>query len=197
MPVAAAVAPLAGAAIGAISGATNKRPPSLTPQQSTALNADLSAAQQTATGPVQIDPNQQKELFANNAQQLTGANAQVSHALASRGIAGNSGVTAAALENNSAQSSANQNNINLSLSQQALQNQQYNRGLIANLTNVKSTPGQSSFGAATAGAAGPLAYGLQQAYLKSQGQSGSSSPSGSPSFFDSTGTSQNDLQEDS
>lgn len=196
MPVAAAVAPLAGAAIGAISGATNKRPPSLTPQQSTALNSDLSAATTSATGPATIDPNQQKELFANNAEQLTGANAQVSHALASRGIAGNSGVTAAALENNAAQSSANQNNINLNLSQQALQNQQFNRGLISNLTTPRSVPGQSTAGAISAGAGAPLAYSLQQAYLKQQQQPSSAVP-GSPSYYDSTGTSQAQLQEDS
>lgn len=170
MPVAAAVAPLAGAAIGAISGATNKRPPSLTPQQSTALNSDLDAATKSATGPVTIDPTQQAALLDQNARSLTGANAQVSHALASRGIAGNSGLTGQALINNAAQSSANQTGINLSLEQQALQNQQFNRSLISNLTTPRSVPGQSTAGAISAGAGAPLAYGLQQAYLQQQQQ---------------------------
>lgn len=167
MPVAAAVAPLAGSVIGAIAGGANKRPPSLSPQQQQAQNSDIQLAEQGASGTPTIDKTQQSALFQNNAQQLTAANAGLTDSLASRGL-GRSGVLAQGLINNQAQSSANQNNINLNLQQAAVQNQQFNRSLLNNLTQTPNIPGQSTTGAVTAGAAAPLAYALQQQALKQQ-----------------------------
>lgn len=168
MPVAAAVAPLADSVIGAIAGGANKRPPSLSPQQQQAQNSDIAAAEKSATGPATIDPTQQAAIYGNIAASTTGANDALTHALAARGISKSSGVEGAGLIANQAQASSNQNTANLNLSQQALQNQQFNRSLLNNLTQTPNIPGQSTTGAVTAGAAAPLAYALQQQALKQQ-----------------------------
>ncbi len=160
MPVAAAVAPLASLAspiIGAIAGGTNKRPPSLSPQQQQAQNTDIQAATKSATGPVTIDPTQQAAVYDNIARSTAGANDATTHALVSRGL-GRSGILAGGIENNEAVAAGSQNQANLSLEQQALQNQQFNRTLLNQLTQTPNLPGQSTAGAVSAGAAAPLAY---------------------------------------
>jgi hypothetical protein len=179
MPVAAAVAPLAGSVIGAIAGGANKRPPTLSPTQKAANDADLAAATRSATGPATIDPTLQATALDANARSLTGANAQVDHALASRGL-GRSGVAAAALQNNAAQSSANQTGITNNLQNQAIQNQQFNRQLIAALTKTPDQPGQSTFGAVANGLAGTLPGAIQSlaGYQPNQTPSTSSVGSG-------------------
>lgn len=160
MPVAAAVAPLAGSVIGAIAGGANKRPPSLSPQQQQAQNSDIAAATKSATGPVTIDPTQQAAVYDQIARSNAGANDAVTHNLASRGLA-RSGILASGIENNQAAASGQQTSANLSLEQQALQNQQFNRSLLNQLTQTPNIPGQSTAGAVSAGAASPLAYALQ------------------------------------
>ncbi len=174
MPVAAAVAPLAGAAIGAIAGGSNPRPPSLDPTQRAALDSTINGAVKASTGPATIDPTQQAALYDQNARSLTGANTQVDHALASRGLA-RSGVEASALENNANQSTANQTGINLDLQRQAISQQNFNKSLIAQLTQTPNLPGQSTAGAVTSGlagtlpgAAGSLAYAIQKANAAKQ-----------------------------
>lgn len=204
MPVATAIAPFAGAIggigsslIGAIAGGANKRPPSLSPQQQQAQNSDIAAAEKSATGPATIDPTQQAAIYGNIAQSTTGANDALTHALAARGISKSSGVEGAGLIANQAQASSNQNTANLNLSQQALQNQQFNRSLLNNLTQTPNIPGQSTTGAVTAGAAAPLAYALQRQQLQQQPGTPAPGQPGSPAYYDSTGTSQAELQEDS
>lgn len=195
MPVAAAVAPLAGSVIGAIAGGSNPRPPSLSQQQQAALNTSLQTAQQSANEPAKIDPVQQSALFQQNAQQLTGANAQVDHALAARGIS-RSGIAASALQNNAAQSSANQNNIDLNLQQAAVQNKQFNQSLVNNLLNVKDTPGQTTTGAISAGIAAPLTYASQQYANNNPSPIWQNIPfqnNSSPSAYDSSGRAAADL----
>lgn len=173
MPVAAAVAPLVGsvgsAIVGGIAGGANARPPSLSPQQQQAQNTDIQAATKSATGPVTIDPTQQTAIYDNIARSTAGANAASTNAAASRGL-GRSGVLASNLQQNQDVAAASQNQANLSLEQQALQNQQFNRSLLSQLTQTPNIPGQSTTGAVTAGAAGPLAYALQQQALKQQQQ---------------------------
>lgn len=197
MPVAAAVAPLAGSVIGAIAGGANKRPPSLSPQQQQAQNSDIAAAEKSATGPVTIDPTQKNAVYSNIAASTTGANDALTHALAARGISKSSGVEGAGLIANQAQAASSQNNANLTLEQQALQNQQFNRSLLNNLTQTPNIPGQSTTGAITAGAAAPLAYALQRQQLQQQPGTPAPGQPGAPSYYDSTGTSQAELQEDS
>lgn len=164
MPVAAALGPLVGslgsAVIGGIAGGSNKRPPTLSPQQQAAQNADIQAATKSATGPATIDPTQQAAIYDGIARSTTGANDAATHALVSRGL-GRSGVLAGAIENNEAAASGQQTQANLSLQQQALQNQQFNRTLLNQLTQTPNIPGQSTTGAITAGAAAPLAYAAQ------------------------------------
>lgn len=165
MPVAAAVAPLAGLAtsvIGGITGATNARPPSLSPQQSQALNTQLQQDQSIANGPAKIDPTQQSALFQQNAQQQTAANDALGHNLAARGL-DRSGLLAQGLINNQAQSSANQTGINLGLQQQAIQQQNFNKQLTNQLIGIKDTPGQSTAGGFFAGAAPNANYAIQSA----------------------------------
>jgi hypothetical protein len=167
MPAAVAIPAIAGVAsagIGALAGASNKRPPSLSPAQQQAQNALLFSNLRTATGTPTIDPVQQALLYGQNAASLTGANNEVTHALVSRGL-GHSGILGQGLISNAAQSSANQNNINLGLQQQAVQQKDFANQIIAQLLQTPNTPGQSTSGAAVAGAAGPLAYALQQAAL--------------------------------
>jgi hypothetical protein len=155
MPVAAAIAPIAGSVIGAVAGSANKRPPSLSPTQQTALNSTINAALPTANGAPTIDPTLQATALDANARSLTGANNQVDHALASRGLA-RSGVAAAALQNNAAQSSANQTNITNNLQNQAIGQKNFAQQLIAKLTQTPDIPGQSGLGAFTASLAGTL-----------------------------------------
>lgn len=164
MPVAAAVAPLAGIAtsvIGGIAGATNKRPPSLSQQQQSALNGQLQSDQRAADNS-NIDPTLLNTNLDANARQLAGANDQVTHSLASRGLA-RSGVLAQGLENNAAQSSANQTSITNNLQNAAIQRQQFNQTMINQLLGIKDTPGQSTAGGFFAGAAAPAAYAIQNA----------------------------------
>jgi hypothetical protein len=175
MPV-AAFAPLIaggiGSLLGGISGAANPRPPSLSGPQSAALNALLgpnSNLLSTAMGNPTIDPVQQANMFAQNAQSLTGANNAVTHALTSRGL-GRSGLLGAGLIQNQNQSAANQGNINLGLQQQAVQQKQLSIQDLLGLLNVNNTPGQSGLGAFMAGMAPVAAYSIQNQLNKSYGQ---------------------------
>ena len=155
MPVAAAIAPLAGAAIGAISGASNPRPPSLTPQQNTALNASLASNSATANAPASIDPVQQALMYGQNARNTVAANNATTNALASRGL-GSSGILASGIQQNEDTNQVNNSNTDLALQQQSIQQKDFANQMIASLTKVSDIPGQSTLGAATAGAAGPL-----------------------------------------
>jgi len=149
--------------LGGISGASNPRPPSLNPAQTGALNNLLgpgSNLSKLAYGTPQADPLQQAQLYGQNAQSLTGANNQATHALVSRGL-GRSGLLGQALMQNSNQSQVNQGNINLSLEQQAIQRQQQAWQTIAQLLNIGATPGQSGFGGFMAGVAPIAAYSIQ------------------------------------
>lgn len=162
MPFAAA-APIAGIAsslLGGIAGASNPRPPSLSPVQQQALNTLLPQLMQQVQGPVSIDPVQQAALFGQIAQSTTGANNQVTHALASRGL-GQSGILGAALMQNANTAQTQQNNANLALQQQAIQQRQANIGDITQLLGVNNTPGQSTAGGFFSGLAPVMAYSLQ------------------------------------
>lgn len=158
------LAPIIGAAlpgiIGGVAGAANPRPPSLSPVQSQSLNQLLPQLMQQIQGPVRIDPVQQALLYNQNAQNLTGANNQVTNALVSRGL-GHSGLLGAGLIQNANASQANQNQINLGLQNQAIQQRQANIQDILGLLNVNNTPGQSGFGSFMSGMAGPLSYSIQ------------------------------------
>lgn len=156
---------LGSALLGGAAGAANPRPPSLNPAQSTALNNLLSPKSNLsglAFGTPGIDPIQQALMYGQNAQSLTGANNQVTHALTSRGL-GRSGLLGQALMGNANQSQANQTGINLGLQQQGIQRQQQAWQQIAQLLNVNSTPGQSGFGAFMGGLAPVAAYSIQNA----------------------------------
>jgi len=174
MPLAAAaplIGALAGPLLGGIAGAANPRPPSLSPSQSGALNTLLSPGSnlsKLAFGNPQADPIQQALLYGQNAQSLTGANNQATHALTSRGL-GTSGLLGQALTQNANQSQVNQGNINLSLEQQAIQRQQQSWQTISQLLGVNNTPGQSTGGAFMAGLAPVAAYSIQNALNKNNG----------------------------
>jgi hypothetical protein len=156
---------LASSLLGGAAGAANPRPPALNPAQTSSLNTLLapgSNLSKLAFGQPQADPLQQALLFGQNAQSLTGANNQVTHALTSRGL-GRSGLLGQALMQNANQSQTNQSGINLSLEQQAIQRQQQAWQQIAQLLNVNATPGQSGFGAFMNGLAPVAAYSIQNA----------------------------------
>lgn len=163
MPIAAALPALMGIGsviAGGISGASNTRPPSLSPVQQNALNTllpNLMNGPYGATKTPTIDPIQQALLYGQNAQSLTGANNAVTHALVSRGL-GRSGLLGAGLIQNQNQSQANQNNINLGLQQQAIQQRQLNIQDILGLLNVPNIPGQSSAGGFFGGIAPLMAF---------------------------------------
>jgi len=162
---------------GGIAGAANPRPPALNPAQTNALNSLLGGSSnlmQLALGTPQPDATQRGYLFGQNAQSLTGANNQATHALTSRGL-GRSGLLGQALMQNANQSQVNQGNINLSLEQQAIQRQQQAWQTIAQLLQTNATPGQSGFGAFTAGLAPVAAYSIQNA-LNSNNASQYSTP---------------------
>jgi hypothetical protein len=164
--------------LGGIAGAANTRPPSLSPSQSGALNGLLapnSSLMQTAFQPAGIDPIQQALMYGQNAQSLTGANNQVTHALVSRGL-GRSGLLGAGLMQNANQSQTNQNQINLGLQQQGIQRQQMSIQDILGLLNVNNTPGQSGFGGFMAGLAPVAAYSIQNGLNK--GYANQSGPTG-------------------
>lgn len=148
--------------LGGAAGAANTRPPALNPTQSAGLESLIGP-----NGPLwklinnpTIDPIQQALLFGQNAQSLTGANNQVTHALTSRGL-GRSGLLGQALMQNANQSQANQSGINLSLEQQAVQRQQSAMQALLQGLNVNTTPGQSGFGGFMAGMAPVAAYSIQ------------------------------------
>lgn len=166
MPIAAALpAIIAGgtALAGGIAGAANRRPPALNPAQQNALNSLLgpnSSLLSTAMGAPKIDPILQALMFGQNAQSLTGANNQATHALTSRGL-GRSGLLAQALMGNANQSQVNQGNINQSLLNLGYQQKQASIQDILGLLGQNATPGQSGFGGFMAGLAPILAYSIQ------------------------------------
>lgn len=156
---------LGSSLLGGIAGAANPRPPSLDPSQHAALTTLLgknSNLSQLAYGTPGIDPIQQALLYGQNAQSLTGANNQVTHALTSRGL-GRSGLLGQALMGNANQSQVNQGGINLGLQQQGIQRQQQAWQQITQLLGINDTPGQSGFGAFMGGLAPVAAYSIQNA----------------------------------
>lgn len=152
--------PLLGGLLGGAAGGANTRPPSLSGPQNSALNALISSLMPRISGTPQIDPVQQALMYGQNAQSLTGANNQVTHALVSRGL-GRSGLLGAGLMQNANQSQVNQGNINLGLQQQAVGLQQNAIQQLLGALNVNNTPGQSGAGGFTAGMAPLLAYSIQ------------------------------------
>lgn len=171
---------LASSLLGGVAGAANPRPPSLNPAQSAALNGLLGKGSNLmglANGTPGIDPIQQALLYGQNAQSLTGANNQATHALVSRGL-GTSGLLGQALMGNANQSQVNQGNINLGLQQQGIQRQQNAWQTIAQLLGVNATPGQSGFGAFMGGLAPVAAYSIQNAMNNRQNTSVANQPVG-------------------
>lgn len=160
MPLVAALPALIPGLIGGIAGAANGRPPSLSPVQSQSLNALLPQLMGQVQGTPQIDPVQQALMYNQINQGLTGANNGVTNALVSRGL-GQSGLLGAGLIQNQLGAQQARNTANLGLQQQAIQQRQANIQDILGLLNVNNTPGQSGFGAFTAGLAGPLSYSIQ------------------------------------
>jgi|SRR5579863_9334978 len=141
MPPAAAlgIGALASGIGGALGGG---RPPSLDPTQRNVLDSLLKQLYGNVQGTPTIDPVQQAGMYGNIAQSLTGANNQVTHALASRGL-GTSGLLGGALMQNQNTASTAQNVANLGLQQEAVQLRQQNIGDIAQLLGVSNIPGQS------------------------------------------------------
>jgi hypothetical protein len=162
---------IAGPAIlGGISGAANKRPPSLDPTQKGSLDSLLQQLMGQVKGTPTIDPIQQQLMYGQIAQGQTGANDAVTHALVSRGL-GRSGLLGGALTQVANQAQTGRNTANLGLQQQAIQQRQLNIQDILGLLNVSNVPGQSTGGGFLAGLAPILAYSIQNA-MNNRGSGG-------------------------
>ncbi len=159
--MAAIAGALVSGLLGGISGAANKRPPSLDPTQSGSLDALIKSLMPNATGTPQIDPTQQALMYNNIAQGQTGANNAVTNALVSRGL-GHSGILGGALTQVANQAQSGRNEANLGLQQQAVQQKQLSIQDILGLLNVSNIPGQSKFGGFMQGMAPIAAYSIQQ-----------------------------------
>src|SRR6266550_6145357 len=120
MPIAAAAAPLIGSVIGGIGGATNRRPPSLDPTQSSTLDNLLKQLYPQVGATPKIDPVQQSLLYDQIAKSGVGGANRITNALTSRGL-GRSGLLASGLAQNSNQVSVNQNSANQFLTNEAIQ----------------------------------------------------------------------------
>lgn len=173
----AALAGLIPALLGGISGAANRRPPSLDPTQSGSLDALIRSLMPNATGTPQIDPTQQALMYGQVAQNQTGANNAVTNSLVSRGL-GHSGLLGDALTQVANQAQSGRNTGNLQLQQQAIQQKQLSIQDILGLLNVSNIPGQSGFGAFMNGMAPVAAYSIQN-MLNNRKTSGDASGTGS------------------
>lgn len=164
----AGIGGLASSLLGGIAGATNTRPPSLSPGQSSALSNLLgtpgqpSQLLQTAMGTPKIDPVQQNLMYGSIAANQTGGMDAVTHALVSRGL-GHSGLLGGALTQVANQAQAGRNQADLGLQQQAIQQKQLSIQDILGLLGVNNTPGQSGAGGFFAGMAPVAAYSIQSA----------------------------------
>ncbi len=173
MPIAAAAIPLIGAAIGGIGGATNKRPSSLDPTQSSTLDSLLKQLSPQVGATPKIDPVQQSLLFDQIAKSGVGGANRITNALSSRGL-GRSGLLAQGLTQNSNQVAAAQTGANLDLQQQAITQRNTTIQQILGLLGITNVPGQSGIGGFLSGFAGPFAKAL--GLMKFGGGSSGSDP---------------------
>src|SRR5947207_13086178 len=172
MPIAAAAVPLIGAAIGGIGGATNRRPPSLDPTQSSTLDNLLKQLYPQVGATPKIDPVQQSLLYGQIAKSGVGGANRITNALSSRGL-GRSGLLAQGLTQNSNQIELAQTGANLDLQQQAIQQRNTTIQQILGLLGITNVPGQSGIGGFLSGFAGPFAKALSS--MKFGGGGGASS----------------------
>lgn len=161
-----------GSLLGGITGMANPRPPSLSPVQSQALNSLIPSLQQGAQATPAIDQTQQNLMYGNVAANQTGANNAAIHSLTAAGL-GHSGLLGGALTQVANQAQQSRNQGNMGLQQQAVQRQQFDIQSLIQSLNVNNTPGQSPFGAFTAGMAPVAAYSLQN-YLNNNQNNGQS-----------------------
>src|SRR5205807_1502813 len=109
----------ASALIGGAGGASNRRPPSLDPTQSSTLDNLLKQLYPQVGATPKIDPVQQSLLYDQIAKSGVGGANRITNALTSRGL-GRSGLLAQGLTQNANQVSAAQTGANLDLQQQAI-----------------------------------------------------------------------------
>jgi len=147
--------------LGGVAGLFNKRPPSLSPVQSNALNALIPSLNQGALGTAQIDPTQQSLMYGNVAANQTGGFNAANHALTAAGL-GHSGLLGNALTQVANQAQQSRNEGNMGLQQQAIQRQQFDIQSLLQAIGINNTPGQSNMGAFSAGVAPVAAYSIQQ-----------------------------------
>lgn len=170
---------------GGAAGAANRRPPALSPNQTTDLNALLSSLLPTATGTPRIDPTLQALSYNNIAANQTGANNAVTNALVSRGL-GHSGILGGALTQVANQAQQNRNASDINLQNQAIQQKQLSIQDILGLLNVNTTPGQSAGGGFLAGMAPILAYSIQNMMNNRNPGGGTMGDTGLPGGIGST-----------
>lgn len=161
MPIAAAIPAIGGAILGGLSGATNKRPPSLDKTQSTTLDSLLKQLYPTVGTTPTEDPKQRALMFGNIAQEGVGGANRVTNSLVSRGL-GRSGLLARGLVGNSQAITGAQNNTDLALQQQAISQRNTTISQILSLLGVSNVPGQSGIGGFLSGFAGPASYALSK-----------------------------------
>ena len=147
--------------LGGVAGLFNKRPPSLSPEQSGALNSLIPNLQKGAEATPQIDPAQQALMYNNVAANQTGGFNAANHALTAAGL-GHSGLLGNALTQVANQAQQSRNEGNMGLQQQAIQRQQFDIQSLLQAIGINNTPGQSNMGAFSAGVAPVAAYSIQQ-----------------------------------
>lgn len=178
MPIAAAIPAIAGAAgslLGGIGGASNRRPSSLDPTQSGALDSLIKMLMPQVGETPKIDPVQQGLMRDEIAKAGVGGANRVTNALTSRGL-GRSGLLARGLEENSNNITSAQTSSDLALQQQAIGQRNTIIQQILGLLGISNIPGQSGLGGFMSGFAGPFAKML--ASLKGGGSSGGSIAAG-------------------
>lgn len=146
--------------LGGVAGLFNKRPPSLSPVQSGALNNLIPSLQQGATAAPHIDPTQQALMYNNVAANQTGGFNAANHALTAAGL-GHSGLLGNALTQVANQAQQSRNQGDMGLQQEAFQRQQFDIQALLQAIGVNNTPGQSNMGAFSAGIAPVAAYSIQ------------------------------------
>src|SRR6266480_3810928 len=175
MPIVPALPAIGGAILGGIGGATNKRPPSLDPTQSSTLDNLLKQLYPQVGATPKIDPTQQSLLYDEIAKSGVGGANRITNALSSRGL-GRSGLLAQGLTQNSNQVAAAQTGANLDLQQQAITQRNTTIQQILGLLGITNVPGQSGIGGFLSGFAGPFAKAL--GLMKFGGGSSGSDPLG-------------------
>ena len=172
MPIVPALPAIGGAILGGIGGATNRRPPSLDPTQSSTLDNLLKQLYPQVGATPTIDKTQQSLLYDQIARSGVGGANSITNALSSRGL-GRSGLLAQGLTQNSNQMAAEQTGANLDLQQQAISQRNTTIQQILGLLGVTNIPGQSGIGGFLSGFAGPFAKALGM--MKFGGGGGASS----------------------